>query len=210
MNEDSSINPPAVPDQSGTDVVSLLKRMQQHLLFLEKKIDLLLSQSQERPLGEKAPPDRVFRKKPFSKPFRSFNHTQRHGKGEHGHSSRERDSAPGPYHERRQRDKTSRSRSRKETVLFQAKRPGVGNKQNRYLQRYLHQGEIVWLFKIEDTTEVREKCIRPFVRIAKRNAKSLSNPGKIVRCIAGTVSPNTKIVVVKNGEHNLLPGWELV
>jgi hypothetical protein len=35
------------------------------------------------------------------------------------------------------------------------------------------------------------------VRTAKRNAKSLLNPGKIVPCIARTVFPSTKIAVVK-------------
>ena len=54
-----------------------------------------------------------------------------------------------------------------------------------------------WLFKIDDTIEVRERCIRPSVRTAKRNAKSLLNPGKIVPCIARTVFPSTKIAVVK-------------
>jgi len=121
MNEDSSINPSAVADQSETDVVSLLKRMQQHLLFLEKKIDLLISQSQERPRGEHAPPDRPFRKRPFSKPFRSFDHPQRHGKGEHGHSSRERDSAQGPYNERRPHDKNRGPNPKKKPFSFKRK-----------------------------------------------------------------------------------------
>ena len=101
MKEESSNNPSAVPDESNTDVVSLLKRMQQQLLFLERKIDLLISQSKERPSGEKASPDRPFRKRSFSKPFRSFDHPQRHGKGEHGHSPRERDTAQGHFYEHR-------------------------------------------------------------------------------------------------------------
>jgi hypothetical protein len=63
--------------------------------------------------------------------------------------------------------------------------------------RYQYHGEIVWLIKIEDSKEVRERCIRLSVRIVKRSAKFLSNPGKIVRCIAGTVFPSTKIAVVK-------------
>ena len=105
MNDESNINPSAVPDESDTDVVSMIKKMQQQLVMLERKIDVLIRQSQEGPSGEQTPPGRPFRKRPFSKPFRSFDHPQRHGKGEHGHSSRERDSAQGPYYERRPRDK---------------------------------------------------------------------------------------------------------
>jgi len=45
---------------------------------------------------------------------------------------------------------------------------------------------------MEDTKEVRERCIRLSARIAKRNAKSLSSPEKIARCIAGIVIPSTK------------------
>jgi hypothetical protein len=59
-------------------------------------------------------------------------------------------------------------------------------------------------------TEVRERCIRLFVRTAKRNAKSPSNPEKIVRCIAGTAFPSTKIVVVRKRQRDSLSGRELV
>jgi hypothetical protein len=68
---------------------------------------------------------------------------------------------------------------------------------NRYLQRYQYHGENIWLFKIDDTIEVRERCTRPSVRTAKRSAKFLSNPGKIVQCIAGTAFPSIKIAVDK-------------
>jgi hypothetical protein len=46
-------------------------------------------------------------------------------------------------------------------------------------------------------TEVRKKCIKPFVRTAKRSVKFLSNPGKIGQCIAGTVFPSTKSVLAR-------------
>jgi hypothetical protein len=52
---------------------------------------------------------------------------------------------------------------------------------------------------MEDMKEVRERCIRLSVQIVKRSAKSLSSLEKIVRCIAGTVFPSTKIAVVKRG-----------
>jgi hypothetical protein len=55
-------------------------------------------------------------------------------------------------------------------------------------------------------TEVLERCIRPSVQTAKRSAKFLSNPGKIVRCIAGTAFPSIKIAVAKK----LLLGREFI
>ena len=54
-----------------------------------------------------------------------------------------------------------------------------------------------WHSKIDNTIEVRERCTRLSVPTAKKSAKSLSNPGKIVRCIAGIVFQSTKIAVVK-------------
>jgi hypothetical protein len=80
------------------------------------------------------------------------------------------------------------------------------NKQSISAKIYRYHGEIIWVFKIEDTTEVRERCIRLSVQTAKRNAKFLSNPGKIVPCIAGTAIPSIKPAVAKK----MFPGWELV
>ena len=121
MKEESSISPSAVPDESETDVVSILKRMQQQLLFLERKIDLLISQSQERPFGEKTSPDKPFQKRPFSKPFRSFDHPQRHGKGGYGRSPRERESAQGQFYERRLREKSRGPNPKKNPFPFRRK-----------------------------------------------------------------------------------------
>ena len=62
-----------VPPQADSDVVSLIKKMQQQLNFLEKKIDILIGQSPERPFRD--------REKRFSKPFRpSFGGGAHHGK----------------------------------------------------------------------------------------------------------------------------------
>jgi hypothetical protein len=116
MNEESSLNPSAVPDQPDADLVSLLKRMQQQLLILEKKVDLLISRSQEKPSH-----DRPFGKRPFSKPFRSFDHSQRHSKGEREHNPRERDSAPGHFYERRPKEKSRGSIPRKKPFGFKRK-----------------------------------------------------------------------------------------
>jgi hypothetical protein len=58
--------------QTEPDVVALIKKMQQQLIFLEKKIDTLIAQSQAAPSREKY----------FSKPYRSFDRPHRYGKGE--------------------------------------------------------------------------------------------------------------------------------
>ena len=75
MSEHSEENEElSVPPQTDADVVSLIKKMQQQLNFLEKKIDILIGQSPERPFRE--------REKRFSKPFRpSFGGGAHHGKG---------------------------------------------------------------------------------------------------------------------------------
>jgi hypothetical protein len=121
MNEESIVSPSAVPEEPDTDVASLLKRMQQQLLSLERKIDTLISQSQERPSGGNVFPDRPFRKRPFSKPFRSFDRPQRHGKGEHGHSAGERDSAKGHFYEHRPHDKSRGPSPKKKSFSFKRK-----------------------------------------------------------------------------------------
>ena len=121
MNEESSINPPAAPDGSDTDVVSLLKRMEQRLLLLERQIDLLISQSQEKPSGGNTSSDRPFRKRGFSKPFRSFDRPQRRGKGELGHSPRERDSAQGHFYEHRPGQKSGGPRPKNKKFTYKRK-----------------------------------------------------------------------------------------
>jgi hypothetical protein len=120
MNEESSINPSSAPDETDTDVVSLLKRMQQQLSSLERKIDLLISNSREGSSGE-TPSDGPFRKRSFSKPFRSFDHPRRHGKGGHAHSPRERDSAQGHFYEHRPHEKNRGSGPRKRPFSFKPK-----------------------------------------------------------------------------------------
>lgn len=63
MSEHSEENEElSVPPQTDSDVASLIKKMQQQLNFLEKKIDILIGQSPEKPFRD--------REKRFSKPFR--------------------------------------------------------------------------------------------------------------------------------------------
>ena len=63
----------STPQNLESDILVLIKKMQQQLVFLEKKIDTLISQSQEKP----------FREKQFSKPFRSPDRSYRPGPGHH-------------------------------------------------------------------------------------------------------------------------------
>ena len=121
MNEELRTNPSEVPEESETDVVSLLKKMQQQLLFLEKKLDLLISQSQDRQPGARTIPDRPFQKRPFSKPFRSFDHPQRHGKGENGQGFRERESVQGHFYDRRPGEKKRSPDPKRKTFTYKRK-----------------------------------------------------------------------------------------
>ena len=56
--------------------------------------------------------------------------------------------------------------------------------------------EMTWLFKV-DMTEVRARCTKLFVQIAKKSAKFPSNPEKIVRFIAENVFQSTRMAGVK-------------
>jgi hypothetical protein len=84
--------------QTESDVLGLIKKMYQQLAFLEKKIDILISQSQEKPSREK----------PFSKPFRSFGRPYRpghpHDKRTHDEGFREKNFPSGHHSEKRQGD----------------------------------------------------------------------------------------------------------
>lgn len=121
MNEESSITPAAVPDESDTDVVSLLKTMQQQLHFLERKIDLLISQSQKRPHGENDSPDRPSHKRPFSKKFRSFDHPRRPNREDRGYGPREGDSTRGHFYEHRPGGKSRGPNPKKKSFSFKRK-----------------------------------------------------------------------------------------
>ena len=118
MNEESSITPSAIPDGPDTDAVSLLKKMQQQLLFLERKIDLLISQSQERLQGEKASSTRPSQIRPFSKQFRSFDHPRQRSRGDQRYSPRESDSAQGHFYEHRPRGKSRGPNPKKKPFSF--------------------------------------------------------------------------------------------
>jgi hypothetical protein len=121
MNKESSITPSEIPDGSENDVFSLLKKMQQQLSFLEKKVDLLISQSQGRPHGERAAQDRPFRKRPFTKQFHSSEYPRHRGRGEQGRSPSESDAAKGHFYEHHLRGKGRGPIPRKKPISYKRK-----------------------------------------------------------------------------------------
>ncbi|MFH1691683.1 MAG: hypothetical protein ABIC68_03815 [Candidatus Omnitrophota bacterium] len=74
MDEHLEQNDSLPPASEGQEVVALIKRMQQQLLFLEKKIDILISQTESRPAG-----DRHFSKsqRSFGRPHRPYDRERR-------------------------------------------------------------------------------------------------------------------------------------
>ncbi len=72
-------NGSSLPPQAEPDVTTVLKRIQQQLVFLEKKIDTLINRSTEKPSKEQH----------FSKPFRSYGRSHQPGKRKYYNGSRE-------------------------------------------------------------------------------------------------------------------------
>ncbi|MFA4991305.1 MAG: CxxC-x17-CxxC domain-containing protein [Candidatus Omnitrophota bacterium] len=70
----------SVPREDESDLAALINRMHEKLGFLEKKIDILVSQSSRRPADEKH----------FSKPFQRFEHPRHHERGDRDNNFRER------------------------------------------------------------------------------------------------------------------------
>ena len=82
MNEHMKQDTPVTP-QAESELLVLVKKIQQQLAFLEKKIDTLIKQppsSTERP----------FQKRRFSKPFQpgGFKHPHHRNQGEQGNQNR--------------------------------------------------------------------------------------------------------------------------
>ncbi len=69
-----------VAPQDEPGVSGLINKVQQQLSAMEKKLDILISQSSKRP----------FEKSYSQKPFQRFNHSRRHDRGRVGNGSREK------------------------------------------------------------------------------------------------------------------------
>ena len=121
MNEESMIAPSGTPDEADTDIISLLKKIQQQVLSLERKMDLMIRQMRERRPGERESSNRPSQKRPFSKQYRPFNHPRDRGRGEQGHNPRESDSAPRHFYENRPRGKSRGPNPRKKSFSFERK-----------------------------------------------------------------------------------------
>ncbi len=87
--------------QNESDPVVLLKKIQQHLVYLEKKIDALIGQPPSQGQGQPS------FKRNFSRPPRAFGHPHGAGRGKHPHRS-----GPGgpPSHFRSSNDRPSHDR----------------------------------------------------------------------------------------------------
>ncbi|MBN2319883.1 MAG: hypothetical protein JXR49_12430 [Acidobacteria bacterium] len=83
---------PALPEQSGEDIVGMLIKMQRQLLFLEKKIDSLMHHLQEKPYRENSSTDRHFARKSYSKPLSISGRPRRHGSEKQREQSEEKGS----------------------------------------------------------------------------------------------------------------------
>ena len=69
-----------VAPQDEPGVADLINKVQQQLSVMEKKLDILISQSSKRP----------FEKSYSQQPSRRFDHSNRHDRGRQGHGPRER------------------------------------------------------------------------------------------------------------------------
>ena len=80
MKKNSKPKKLAVAPQKEPGVADLTNKVQEQLNIIEKKIDILINQSSQKP----------FEKSYSRKPFREFNQPQRHDRGRQGDSSMER------------------------------------------------------------------------------------------------------------------------
>ncbi len=87
-NEDSSGQP-----QEEQDVVALVKSLQQKIISLEKKVDILLNRSSQR-INESKSFSRPFRPRPFGRP-------ERPGMARQGERSRDRNFSAGRFDKKR-------------------------------------------------------------------------------------------------------------
>lgn len=93
MNEQSDEQDFSAPRQAEPEVIVLIKKMQQQLAFLEKKIDTLINQSGEKPF------------RPFSRPHDRGHY---HDKREQGEDSAGRSFRHGHHFEKRRAEGNQR------------------------------------------------------------------------------------------------------
>lgn len=107
MSDEFRQNGPAAPQQGEQDVVALIKRIQQQLSFLDRKIDGLISQLQER------------------RPPRSFGRPHHHGREGHRDRSEERD-FDRPRHFEKRHEEDNRGFDKKKKPFYYSRRKHRG------------------------------------------------------------------------------------
>jgi hypothetical protein len=127
MSEQSRDHDSDVPTQAEPDMMTLIKKMQQQLVNLERKIDLLIHKPQER----------SFQGKSFSKPFRpSYSSSRYYGKGDQGRSFRDNDSIQRSHYGRK-----DQSRSFKESDNAQGNHYGKKDQSRSFRENDQAQGQ---------------------------------------------------------------------
>ena len=94
------------------DLVALIKKLQEHLFILERKIDSLIHKPQEE--------RRFSQERRFSKPFRSHKSHQ-YGKGEYSHHAREDKFSPRPNFKREHTEDNKGFGEKKKPYFFKKK-----------------------------------------------------------------------------------------
>jgi hypothetical protein len=110
------------PVHTGRDIASLLVKIQRQLVFLEKKIDILIHQSQENPHSRNPSIEKPYRKQPFIKPLRTSGHSRRHGHEEKRESPGEQNSDKPFYARYRKGEGTRGSGSGKKSFYHKQKK----------------------------------------------------------------------------------------
>lgn len=127
MSEQSKHNDTLPQPEAGQDLAALVKKMQQQLESLEKKVDILINQSQARPYSEKR----------FSKPFRSFDQSHRRPDRERDNTFGERGYRPRRHFDKRNEESRKFSPQKREydnTQESGPSRPTEGHFKKHYGQ----------------------------------------------------------------------------
>ena len=95
MNEQKNDEAIAASGPSTTEIMAYLKKIEQQLQSLERKIDALNKPAPEKFFEKKSFQQKSFGEKRFSKPFRSFG-PPRHGPKDHSQRDKKRDFSQGP------------------------------------------------------------------------------------------------------------------
>jgi hypothetical protein len=112
MKRDFSRNSPSASSHDETDILVLIRNIQQQLGFLEKKIDILVNQSGARPFEAKHRPQ-------SSRPFVP---ASRHGQAEqHGSNPRERSFSQGRHFDKQRPDENRGFAPRKKPFYTQGR-----------------------------------------------------------------------------------------